>query len=295
MFEELLDLALARARRAELAVAVLFLDLDNFKLVNDSLGHAAGDQLLQMMGMRLREAVRETDVVARQGGDEFLVLLADLEQGSWGPRPEAENAVVVAQAVVARIHEALRTAFVIGDTEFFITSSIGISLFPFDGDTGRILLKNADAAMYRSKRAGPGGYAMFSTETVDPLTKLSLTTRLRRAVERQEWLLHYQPVVDLRDAHLVGVEALLRWREPSGTMVPPGDFIPLAEEMGLIEAIGEWVLEEVCRQSKLWRREGLMTEIGFNLSPRQLWQSNLVRSILGQLEYAKVNPRSVLV
>ena len=295
MFEELLDLALARARRSELAVAVLFLDLDNFKLVNDSLGHAAGDQLLQMMGMRLREAVRETDVVARQGGDEFLVLLADLEQGSWGPRPEAENAVVVAQAVVARIHEALRTAFVIGDTEFFITSSIGISLFPFDGDTGRILLKNADAAMYRSKRAGPGGYAMFSTETVDPLTKLSLTTRLRRAVERQEWLLHYQPVVDLRDAHLVGVEALLRWREPSGTMVPPGDFIPLAEEMGLIEAIGEWVLEEVCRQSKLWRREGLMTEISFNLSPRQLWQSNLVRSILGQLEYANVNPRHILV
>ena len=127
MFEELLDLALARARRAELAVAVLYLDLDNFKLVNDSLGHAEGDQLLQMMGMRLREAVRDTDVVARQGGDEFLVLLADLERGSWTPRPEAENSVVVAQAVAGRIHEALATPFIVGGTEFFISASIGIS------------------------------------------------------------------------------------------------------------------------------------------------------------------------
>jgi diguanylate cyclase (GGDEF)-like protein/PAS domain S-box-containing protein len=295
MFEELLELALARARRAELAVAVLYLDLDNFKLVNDSLGHGAGDQLLQMMGMRLREAVRETDVVARQGGDEFLILLADLERGNWGPRPEAENSVVSAQAVAGRIHEALATPFVVGGTEFFITASAGISLFPFDGDNGRNLLKNADVAMYRSKRRGPGGYAMFSTDTVDPLSKLSMTTRLRRAVEKQEWLLHYQPILDLSDGHLVGVEALLRWQTASGAFVPPGEFIPLAEEMGLIEAIGEWVLAEICRQSKLWRREGLMTEIGFNLSPRQLWQSNLVRGILGQLEYAKVNPRSILV
>jgi len=295
MFEELLDLALARARRAQLAVAVLYLDLDNFKLVNDSLGHGAGDQLLQMMGMRLREAVRDTDVVARQGGDEFLVLLADLERGSMTPRPEAENSVVVAQAVAGRIHEALATPFIVGGTEFFISASIGISLSPFDGDTGRNLLKNADVAMYRAKRRGPGGYAMFSTDTVDPLSKLSMTTRLRRAVEKQEWLLHYQPIVDLSDAHLVGVEALLRWQTASGAFIPPGEFIPLAEEMGLIEAIGEWVLGEICRQSKLWRREGLMTEIGFNLSPRQLWQSNLVRGILGQLEYTKVNPRSILV
>jgi diguanylate cyclase (GGDEF)-like protein/PAS domain S-box-containing protein len=295
MFEELLDLALNRARRGDTAAGVLYIDLDNFKLVNDSLGHAAGDQLLQMMGMRLREAVRETDVVARQGGDEFLVLLADLERGTWGPRPEAENSVVVAQAVAERVHEALREPFVIGDTEFYITASIGISLFPFDGDHAKALLRNSDAAMYRSKRAGPGGYAMFSSETVDPLTKLSLTTRLRRAVERKEWLLHFQPVVDLRDAHLVGVEALLRWPDPKGGMIPPGDFIPLAEEMGLIEAIGDWVVGDVCRQSKDWRTTGLMLEISFNLSPRQLWQANLVRSILGHLQYAQVSPRNIVV
>jgi diguanylate cyclase (GGDEF)-like protein/PAS domain S-box-containing protein len=295
MFEELLDLALTRARRADAAVAVLYIDLDNFKLVNDSLGHAAGDQLLQMMGMRLREAVRETDVVARQGGDEFLVLLADVERGSWAPRPEAENSVVVAEAIAERVHEALRAPFVIGDTEFFITASIGISLFPFDGDHGRALLRNSDAAMYRSKRAGPGGYAVFSTDTADPLTKLSLTTRLRRAVERKEWLLHFQPVVDLGDAHLVGVEALLRWPDAQGGMVPPGEFIPLAEEMGLIEAIGDWVVGDVCRQSKNWRTSGLMLEISFNLSPRQLWQSNLVRSILGHLQYAQVSPRNIVV
>jgi diguanylate cyclase (GGDEF)-like protein/PAS domain S-box-containing protein len=295
MFEELLELALTRARRSDMAVGVLYVDLDNFKLVNDSLGHAAGDQLLQMMGLRLREAVRETDVVARQGGDEFLVLLADVERGSWGPRPEAENSVVVAQAVTGRIHDALRVPFVVGDTEFFITASVGISLFPFDGDGARSLLRNSDAAMYRSKRNGPGGYAVFSAETVDPLTKLSLTTRLRRAVERKEWLLHFQPLVDLADAHLIGVEALLRWPNPNGGMVPPGEFIPLAEEMGLIEAIGDWVLGDVCRQSKEWRGSGLMLEISFNLSPRQLWQANLVRDILGQLEYAQVNPRSIVV
>jgi diguanylate cyclase (GGDEF)-like protein/PAS domain S-box-containing protein len=295
MFEELLELALTRGRRTDMAVGVLYVDLDNFKLVNDSLGHAAGDQLLQMMGMRLREAVRDTDVVARQGGDEFLVLLADVERGSWGPRPEAENSVVVAQAVAGRIHDALREPFVIGDTEFFITASIGISLFPFDGDNAKNLLRNSDAAMYRSKRTGPGGYAVFSTDTVDPLTKLSLTTRLRRAVERREWLLHFQPVVDLADAHLVGVEALLRWPDPKGGMIPPGEFIPLAEEMGLIEAIGDWVLGDVCRQSKEWRSTGLMLEISFNLSPRQLWQSNLVRSILGQLQYAQVSPRNIVV
>ena len=295
MFEELLDLAMTRARRSDLAVAVLYVDLDNFKLVNDSLGHAAGDQALQMLGMRLREAVRETDVVARQSGDEFLVLLADVERGNRGPRPEAENSVVIAQAIAERIHDALRSPFMIGDTEFFITASIGISLFPFDGEGTSVLLRNADAAMYRSKRSGPGGFAMFSTDTADPLTKLSLTTRLRRAVQRKEWMLHYQPVVDLNDGHLVGVEALLRWPDPNRGMIPPGEFIPLAEEMGLIEAIGDWVLEEVCRQSKAWRSSGLMLEISFNLSPRQLWQANLVQSILGTLQYSKVHPKTVVV
>ncbi|HEY3208623.1 MAG TPA: EAL domain-containing protein [Actinomycetota bacterium] len=295
MFEELLDLALARAKRKELAAAVLFMDLDNFKLVNDSLGHEAGDELLQQMGARLREALRETDVVARQGGDEFLVLLSDLERGPQTTRPDTETSVNAAEEVAERIHELLKRPFAIGGTEFYITASIGISLFPLDGVDGKSLLKNADAAMYRSKRSAPGTSTVFSKDSVDPLSRLSLATRLRRAVERKEWTLHYQPIVDLSDGHLVSVEALLRWQDPSTGIVPPGDFIPLAEEMGLIEAIGDWVLEEVCRQSQAWRRDGLMIEVSFNLSPRQLWQGNLVNKIIGHLKWMRINPRQVLV
>jgi diguanylate cyclase (GGDEF)-like protein/PAS domain S-box-containing protein len=295
MFEELLDLALSRAKRKELAVAVLFMDLDNFKLVNDSLGHDAGDELLQQMGARLRQALRDTDVVARQGGDEFLMLLSDLERGAQFTRPDAEASVIAAEAVAERIHELLKRPFAIGGTEFYISGSIGISLFPLDGDDGKALLKNADAAMYRSKRSAPGTSTVFSKESVDPLTRLSLATRLRRAVERKEWMLHYQPIVDLSDAHLVSVEALLRWQDPTTGIVPPNDFIPLAEEMGLIEVIGDWVLEEVCRQSQAWRREGLMIEVSFNLSPRQLWQGNLVNKIMGHLRWMRINPRQILV
>jgi diguanylate cyclase (GGDEF)-like protein/PAS domain S-box-containing protein len=295
MFEELLDLALSRARRKELAVAVLFMDLDNFKLVNDSLGHEAGDELLQQMGTRLRQALRDMDVVARQGGDEFLLLLGDLERGAQSVRPDAEASVIAAESVAERIHELLKQPFAIGGTEFYITASIGISLFPLDGDDGKALLKNADAAMYRSKRSAPGTSTVFSKEAVDPMTRLSLATRLRRAAERKEWMLHYQPIVDLSDGHLVSVEALLRWQDPMTGMVPPGEFIPLAEEMGLIEVIGDWVLEEVCRQSQGWRREGLVIEVSFNLSPRQLWQRNLVNKIIGHLKWMRINPRQVLV
>jgi len=295
MFEELLDLALARAKRKDLAAAVLFMDLDNFKLVNDSLGHEAGDELLQQAGARLREALRETDVVARQGGDEFLVLLSDLERGPQTARPDTETSVIASEEVAERIHELLKRPFAIGGTEFYITASIGISLFPFDGDDGKSLLKNADAAMYRSKRSAPGTSTVFSKDSVDPLSRLSLATRLRRAVERKEWMLHYQPIVDLSDGHLVSVEALLRWQDPTTGIVPPGEFIPLAEEMGLIESIGDWVLEEVCRQSQAWRREGLMIEVSFNLSPRQLWQGNLVNKIIGHLKWMRINPRQVLV
>jgi diguanylate cyclase (GGDEF)-like protein/PAS domain S-box-containing protein len=295
MFEEMLELALARARRSGFAVAVIYLDLDNFKLVNDSLGHVAGDQLLQQMGMRLREITRETDLVARQGGDEFLILLGDMERGTHAPRPDTENSRLVTEAVATRIHEALQAPFVVGGTEFYITASLGVSMYPFDGEDGKTLLKNADAAMYRSKRAGPGGYVFFSSDKHDPLTRLSFSTRLRRAVDRKEWQLHYQPVVDLSDGHLVAVEALIRWQQPGGGFVPPGEFIPLAEEMGLIEAIGDWVLEEVCRQSNIWKGQGLVIEVGLNLSPRQLWQANLVRSILGQIEYSQVIPRTILI
>jgi diguanylate cyclase (GGDEF)-like protein/PAS domain S-box-containing protein len=302
MFQEMLDLALARAERHDLAVAVLSLDLDDFKLVNESLGHPAGDELLRLVADRLREASRETDLVARQGGDEFLLLLADLERTTWGTLAEqpkeplvASSALLVAESVASRIHEALQTPFVLGDTEVYITASVGVSVFPLDAMEARSLLKNADVAMYRSKKAGPGGYVVFSKDSADPVVRLSLATRLRKAVEHKDWILHYQPIVDLADGRMQSVEALVRWENANGTLTPPSEFIPLAEEMGLIEAIGEWVLVELSRQFQEWRELGLDIPISFNLSPRQLWQPSLVENILGQLNSAGIAPRDIVI
>lgn len=296
MFEELLGIALARARRHDSAVAVLSVDLDNFKLVNDSLGHEVGDQILGHLAERLGEATRETDLVARQGGDEFLLLLADLERDKESPVPEsADGALLVAESIASRVHESLREPFNIADREIYLTASIGIALFPMHGEDATSILKSADTAMFKSKSAGPGGYVVFATDDADALTKLSLTTRLRKAVEGQTWVLHYQPIIDLAEGEMVGVEALLRWQDPNGGLIPPGDFIPLAEEMGLIEVIGDWVVEEMARQDQEWRAEGLELELGFNLSPRQLWRPDVTQKIMRRLEAAGVDPRNVVV
>ena len=296
MFEELLDLAMARARRNDLAVAVLFMDLDNFKLVNDSLGHAAGDDLLAQLAERLRIATRDTDLVARQGGDEFLVLLADVEKEGETPLPEGtDNVSLVSESVAVRIHQSLEEPFLLQGEEFYGSASIGISMFPQDADDARSLLKNADAAMYKSKKTAPGGYIVYSTDGSDAMGKLSLTTRLRKAVESQHWILHYQPLVDLKTGEMTGVEALLRWQDPNGGIIPPGEFIPLAEEMGLIVAIGDWVMEDICRQSRIWSDAGLDLKISFNLSPRQLWQPEVVDKIVGHLEASQIDPASVAI
>jgi diguanylate cyclase (GGDEF)-like protein/PAS domain S-box-containing protein len=296
MFEEHLDLALARSRRNDTAAAVLYMDLDNFKLVNDGLGHDAGDELLRQMSLRLREVTRDTDLVARQGGDEFLLLCADIEPPAEGFEADANAfAVRSAERVAERIHESLRNPFTLADTEFFVSASMGISVFPVDAQDAPTLLKNADAAMYRSKRQGPGGHVRYSAETTETANQLSFATRLRRAVEERQWLLHYQPIVDLATGDTVEVEALVRWMEPGKGMVPPGDFIPLAEEMGLIGAIGDWVLEEICRQSSDWSRKGIPLRIGFNLSPRQLWQQDLGQKILLRMESSGVDPSRVTV
>jgi diguanylate cyclase (GGDEF)-like protein/PAS domain S-box-containing protein len=296
MFEELLVLALARARAHGLGVAVLCLDLDNFKMVNDSLGHAAGDELLRQVAARLREATRETDLVARQGGDEFLLLLADLDREGRGTFPDGlENSALIAESVVGRIEEALAAPFTIEGQQFFITSSIGISLFPADASEATELLRNADAAMYGSKRDGVGGYRIYSKGIRGTVDVLSLAGRLRRAVEREQWVLYYQPIVDLLQDAIVGAEALIRWQDPNGGLVPPGEFIPLAEEMGLIEAIGDWVFGEIGRQARAWRADGLEMQISFNLSPRQLRQPDLVRKLLGRLEEFGVDPRMIIM
>jgi diguanylate cyclase (GGDEF)-like protein/PAS domain S-box-containing protein len=295
MFEQLLEVAIAGAARHHLSLAVLSLDIDDFKLVNDGLGHEAGDELLRDVAARLRSATRETDLVARQGGDEFMMLLSDLERGEPVVGDPAEHAVAVASSVATRVHEALLSPFTLSETELFISASIGISVYPADASDGPALLKNADQAMFRSKRLGPGSSEVYSNEGSDSFGRLSFSTRLRKAVERQHWVLHYQPVVDLGSADMVGVEALIRWRDPAGGLIAPGEFIPLAEEMGLIEAIGDWTIRELSRQASAWRKEGLRMDTSFNLSPRQLWQPDLVRSIMEQLELADLDPGSVVV
>jgi diguanylate cyclase (GGDEF)-like protein/PAS domain S-box-containing protein len=294
MFDELLELSMARARRNDLGVAVVSVDIDEFKLVNDSLGHDAGDELITQLADRLRDATRDTDLVARPGGDEFLLLLADLDltpplQGG------TDGATISAESVAVRVQQALKAPFEIADTELYVTASQGISVFPKDANDPVTLMKNADTAMFASKKAGPGGYVVHTEQDADAMSRLSMSTRLRRAVEQKQWMLHYQPLIELATGAMFGVEALIRWPEPNGGLVPPGEFIPLAEEMGLIEAIGDWVIEEICRQDAQWRAEGLTLEIAFNLSPRQLWQPELVDKIVSPIVIAGVDPTRITV
>ncbi len=284
LFEESLALAVERAKRNETFLAVLFFDLDNFKLVNDSLGHHAGDALLTQIASRLQGCTRDTDLVARQGGDEFLILVADLDADI------ADDAI---RTVAHRVNDAMLTPFDVQNVEFHARGSMGISVYPRDaGDTVE-LLKNADIAMYRAKRLEPGGFLFFAAEDDDAVERLSFATRLRRAVDDQNWVLHYQPVVDLADGRIVGAEALIRWRDASGGIVPPGEFISVAEELGLIEAIGEWVTDEVARQHREWSEGGLDLELSFNVSPRQLWTPRFAERLLERFQAAGVEPSSM--
>jgi diguanylate cyclase (GGDEF)-like protein len=290
LFEELLDQALHRARRGGLGVGVLFIDIDNFKLVNDSLGHAAGDALLQELAARLQKAVRDSDVVARQGGDEFLVLINDIElQGS------AITAVHTAESVAHRIQEYLNEPFALEKEEFYVTGTIGMSIFPLDARESEDLLRNADAAMYRSKKQGPGGSLLHSATSRDVLAELSFATRIRRAVDARQWVLHYQPIVDLESGDVRAVEALIRWADPVRGLIPPGEFLPLAEAMGLSEAIGDWVQNEVIRQARIWRDQGRRFEVCFNITPRQLRRPDIATRILSAIEAADLDPSGLVL
>jgi diguanylate cyclase (GGDEF)-like protein/PAS domain S-box-containing protein len=290
MFEEFLELSITRARHHEASVAVICVDIDDFRLVNDSLGRLAGDEVLNVVAGRLREAARETDLVARRSGDTFLLLLADLER-------EGENvelAVARAESAAQRILDALAMPLRAGGTELYVSASIGISLFPQDGDETGSLLRNAEAAMLESKKGGHA-YVVSNRGALDSSAKLRFVTRLRKAVESQRWALHYQPILELATGHMQGVEALIRWMEPDGTMVPPGDFIPLAEELGLIEAIGDWVVRELVYQSRAWRELDIDLDVSFNLSPRQFWQPDLAKGILERIREGGIDPTRVVV
>ncbi len=257
--------ALGRARRAQNHLAVLFIDLDRFKTINDSLGHSVGDSLLREVADRIRLTVREVDTVARMGGDEFVVLLADLA--------EPADAGRVAQHVLV----SLAKVTLIDGHPLHVTPSIGISLFPDDGKDFDELLKHADAAMYLAKENGRNGYQFFTSE-INALAhgRLAVETGLRHALNHGEFVLHYQPQIALPGGAIVGAEALLRWRHPQRGLVAPDEFIPIAEDTGLIVPIGEWVLRTACAQYAEWRRRGLAPfRLAINLSARQLRQKDL--------------------
>jgi diguanylate cyclase (GGDEF)-like protein len=261
------------------------MDLDNFKLINDSLGHKTGDKVLVAASKRIRGLLRPEDTVARLGGDEFVILLEDVE--------DAEGAIRVAE----RISKELRAPFFFGERQLFVTASIGIVTGGINGEYAADLLRDADLAMYRAKHAGKARYEVFEAAmNARALEGLELGNDLRRAIERHEFVVHYQPQVDLRNGEIVGFEALLRWEHPEHGLLLPSEFVTVAEETGLIVPIGRWVLEEACRQTKEWEEQHpgeRLVAAGVNFSARQFQDPELTRTIAKVLEETGLEPRSL--
>ena len=269
LLQDRLAQTIVQSRRKRWHAGALFVDLDRFKLINDTLGHHQGDALIRQVGERLLQCVRPGDTVGRISGDEFAIVLADLA------RPD--DAALVAQKVL----DALAQPFDLGGNEAYISASIGIAAFPEDGDDAETLLKNADIAMYRAKESARNCYRFFTAEMNQrTVAKVQLNTDLRRAIEREEFTLHYQPKVELADGRLRGLEALLRWDHPQRGMVSPGEFIPALEDSGLILPVGEWVIGRACAQLRRWRDEGrAVVPVAVNLSPKQFRRGDLDRII----------------
>jgi diguanylate cyclase (GGDEF)-like protein/PAS domain S-box-containing protein len=283
LFRDRLTVALAHAKRQHTPVAVMFLDLDRFKYVNDTLGHSRGDDLLRAVADRLRASLREEDTIARMGGDEFTVLLADLSS--------SDDAAAIAQKLLQAVAAPLQ----VDGQELYVTTSIGIALYPSDGEGAEALLKNADGAMYRAKEAGRNSYQLCTPAMNSRAAeRLSLENALRRAIDRQEFVIHYQPQTRLDTHAVTGMEALIRWNRPGYGLVSPATFIPVAEETRLIVPIGEWVLREACRQALKWRRSLYPSlRMSVNLSPRQFQQADLRDSILRVIEESGLSPAAL--
>jgi diguanylate cyclase (GGDEF)-like protein len=278
--ERELSRAIKRSNRHRMRFAVMFIDLDRFKQINDTLGHGVGDMMIRVCGERLQALLREDDTVARFGGDEFVLLMESLSSPS--------DAAVLAKRALACFEEP----FLTDGHELHISASIGVSVYPEDGSDAETLVKNADTAMYRAKERGRGTYCFYTAQmNAQGTERLMLESGLRRAVDRGELELHYQPKLELGSRRIVGVEALMRWRHPALGMVSPAQFIPIAEETGLIEPIGRWALERACADAVAWRALGLPAlQMSVNLSPRQLGSRGIINDIRGILDSTGLEP-----
>ncbi|HVS33722.1 MAG TPA: EAL domain-containing protein [Thermoanaerobaculia bacterium] len=281
LFQEHLTLALALAQRRSRLIAVLFLDLDHFKVVNDSLGHSVGDELLKIVGARLKSAVREGDTVARVGGDEFTIVLQDLQH--------KDDAVIVAEKVLRTIAEPVD----VSGHRLYVTTSIGITTFPDDGDDAETLIKNADNAMYRAKAEGRNTFHMSTQELNRSMQeRMTIESGLHQAMERNEFELYYQPQIDVRSMRVVGMEALLRWRHPQRGIVAPADFIGVAEDRGFIVLIGDWVLRTACKHTRSITAGTPDRDfrVAVNISARQFRDQTLVQRVESALRESGLEP-----
>ncbi|MFA5976054.1 MAG: EAL domain-containing protein [Elusimicrobiota bacterium] len=281
MFTDRLTMAVAQASHNRKMLAVLFVDLDRFKTIVDTLGHTVGDRVLRGVAGRLQNCLEENDTLARLGGDEFVVLLPEILR--------ADQAVKLAQKIL----DVLKPSFLFSGQELHITTSIGIALYPYDGEDADTLLKNADTALYRAKEQGRDNYQLYTPAMNSrAFERLALENSLRKAIERSEFLLHYQPQVNMQTNAIVGMEALLRWQHPDLGLVYPAEFIPLAEETGLIVPMGECVIRMACAQAKAWQVDGLPPlTVAVNLSARQFQHHDLVETVARILKETELDPR----
>ncbi|MDX1584194.1 MAG: EAL domain-containing protein, partial [Thermoanaerobaculia bacterium] len=280
LFEKRVESAIEAARNADRHIALMFIDLDHFKSVNDTLGHNVGNQLLQLVAFRLQRALRDGDTVARLGGDEFIVVLGGLQQ------PDD------AERVAQKLLDLLSRPYLLGGKEFLVTASIGIAVYPEDGPDVETLMRNADIAMYRAKDSGRNGIEICTHATAEQIVKrMNLENDLRQAIEREEFVLHFQPQVTATTREIHALEALIRWNHPERGLIMPNEFIPVAESSHLIVPIGEWVLRRACETLASWNGMSSELRVAVNLSPRQFQDGGFVEMVGQVLEETGIEPQ----
>ncbi len=285
LFADRLEQAIIRCERSRTSLALMLVDIDDFKLVNDSFGHDAGDKLIKAVGQLISKSLRRADTIARLGGDEFAVIVEGIET--------PDDAISIADNLTTILEHNVR----LDDQETYTSASIGISVYPDDGKDARTLLKNADTAMFRAKENGRHCFQFYKPEmSVTAMARLELENSLKAAFENDEFLLHYQPIIDINKNEIVGVEALLRWQHPDKGMIHPGDFISIVEDCGLIVALGEWLIFSVCKQINVWQEAGLEKQyVSINLAPRQFKDQNLLAVFTQAMSEYDVDASSLAV